>query len=117
MTRGPCDRLDDIIERIHAATKAEDLLEVAEAQGHHDLAATITDAILYDLLIIGEAIKALPLALIESHSEVPWSLIARLRDRLAHHYFDIDLSLIRSTLDHPLRILSIACLELRDRHC
>ena len=46
MSRDPCDRLDDIIERIDAATKAEHLLAQAEAANNRELASTLINAIL-----------------------------------------------------------------------
>ena len=117
MSRDPCDRLDDIIERIDAATRAEQLLAQAEAANNRELASTLIDAILYDLVIIGEAINALPEEFRVNQGDVPWSLAAKLRDRLAHHYFNVDLSIIRQTLDTPLATLRAACFKLKDRFC
>lgn len=117
MTRSPCDRLIDIIDRIDAATRAEYFLAHAEAEHNEDLAATLIDAILYDLLVVGEAIKALPTEWKVHCEDVPWSLAAKLRDRLAHVYFAINLSIIRKTLDSPLTELRSACIELRRLYC
>lgn len=117
MSRDPCDRLDDLIERIDAATRAERLLEQAEASNDQELVSTLTDAILYDLVIIGEAIKSLPGEFKSHQGHVPWSLASKLRDRLAHHYFDVDLSIIRQTLDTPLATLRAACFKLKDQFC
>jgi uncharacterized protein with HEPN domain len=38
-----------------------------------------------------------------SQPEVPWSAAARMRDRLVHHYFDINLDVLWSTVtdDRP----------------
>jgi predicted nucleotidyltransferase len=41
--------------------------------------------------IVGEAAKHVSHDLRESHPEVPWLAAARMRDRLVHHYFDINL--------------------------
>lgn len=117
MSRDPCDRLDDLIERIDAATRAERLLEQAEASNDQELASTLTDAILYDLVIIGEAIKSLPGEFKSHQGHVPWSLASKLRDRLAHHYFDVDLAVIRQTLDEPFATLRCACSELKHHFC
>lgn len=43
------------------------------------------------LLEIGEAVKALPAELLSSQPAIPWAQIARMRDHLAHRYFDTDL--------------------------
>lgn len=52
--------------------------------------------------IVGEAAKHVSPELRESHPEVPWSAAARMRDRLVHHYFDINLDLLWSTVKDDL---------------
>lgn len=44
------------------------------------------DAVIYKLIIIGEAVKRLPKAFREAHAEIPWRGIARLRDIVIHDY-------------------------------
>ena len=43
-----------------------------------------------DIEIIGEATKNLPAEWREAYPEIPWRNIARMRDKLTHHYFDTD---------------------------
>ncbi|MGH3832419.1 MAG: HepT-like ribonuclease domain-containing protein [Pseudonocardiaceae bacterium] len=58
--------------------------------------------------IVGEAAKHVSNDLRESHPEVPWSAAARMRDRLVHHYFDINLDVLWSTVTEDLpRLLAI----------
>ena len=47
-------------------------------------------AILYQVLIIGEATKRLSRELRDQHPEIPWNSMAGMRDILAHHYDEID---------------------------
>jgi len=70
------------------------------------------DALLYRLLVIGEAVKALPTDLLAREPTVPWDEIARLRDLLAHHYYRVDAQIIRRTVDVPLRDLRAAARRL-----
>jgi uncharacterized protein with HEPN domain len=42
------------------------------------------------ILIIGEATKRLSPAFIQAHPSMPWSDIARMRDKMTHHYRIID---------------------------
>ncbi len=48
--------------------------------------------------IVGEAAKQVSPATRARYSTVPWSAAARMRDRLVHHYFDIDLDVLWSTI-------------------
>lgn len=48
-------------------------------------------AVVYQLLIVGEAVKRLSSAFREAHTSVPWREIAGMRDQLIHGYDQIDL--------------------------
>ena len=60
------------------------------------------------LLEIGEAVKALPAEMLRSQPDIPWTQIARMRDHLAHRYFDTDHAVLRSTVDNDLQELERA---------
>src|SRR5258707_15538353 len=46
------------------------------------------------LEIIGEAVKRLPARLCEAYPNVPWRLVAGMRDRLSHGYDAIDYEIL-----------------------
>jgi uncharacterized protein with HEPN domain len=48
--------------------------------------------------IVGEAAKAVSEPTRARYPDVPWSLAARMRDRLIHHYFDIDFDRLWDTV-------------------
>ena len=52
--------------------------------------------------IVGEAAKQVTDATRAEHPDVAWSAAARMRDRLVHHYFDIDLDVLWVTITADL---------------
>lgn len=68
-----------------------------------DLSDGLTfDAIRIRLLEIGEAVKALPDDLLATQPSLPWRQIARMRDHLAHRYFDTTHAILQATVDEDL---------------
>ena len=55
--------------------------------------------------IVGEAAKQVSPEARAEMTEVPWSAAARTRDRLVHHYFDIDLDVLWQTVTEDLPAL------------
>ena len=55
--------------------------------------------------IVGEAAKQVSEPTRRAHPAVPWSAAARMRDRLVHHYFDIDLDVLWATITTDLPAL------------
>ncbi|ACX72263.1 protein of unknown function DUF86 [Methanocaldococcus vulcanius M7] len=51
-------------------------------------------AVIRSLEVIGEAVKNLPEDFINKYPQVPWKGMARLRDKLIHHYFGINYEII-----------------------
>lgn len=69
---------------------------VVEFRAGMDEAAFLKDmktqsAVLHQLLILGEAVKRLSPQFCQRHPEIPWRLIAGMRDRLIHEYDVVDL--------------------------
>jgi uncharacterized protein with HEPN domain len=54
-------------------------------------------AVLYQITVIGEAVKRLSQAFRERHPILPWSLMAGMRDHLIHGYDAIDLDEVWKT--------------------
>ena len=94
--------MSDIIMACDHALASAALLEDAESRRDASLEAIAFDAIAYNLIVVGEAFKAL-------RPEVPWVQIAGMRDVLAHRYVHVDATVVRSTVDSPLRELTAVC--------
>ena len=54
------------------------------------------------LQIIGEAARKLPAEFKERHPEVPWTKIIGMRHILVHQYFEIDVDLVWTLVEHHL---------------
>ena len=54
------------------------------------------------LQIIGEASRAISPELKAQHPEVPWAVIVRARNIIVHHYFGIDLDIVRGIVENDL---------------
>jgi uncharacterized protein with HEPN domain len=65
----------------------------------------VQDGVIRQLMVIGEAAKLLPADLRTMHADVPWSRMARMRDRLVHHYFGIDVEAVWLTVRDDLPVL------------
>ena len=52
--------------------------------------------------IVGEAAKQVTAETRAGRPKVPWSAAARTRDRLVHHYFDLDLDVLWTTVTEDL---------------
>ncbi|KKQ34955.1 MAG: hypothetical protein US50_C0030G0012 [Candidatus Nomurabacteria bacterium GW2011_GWB1_37_5] len=62
----------------------------------------IQDAIVFQIMQIGENSKLLSDEFKRSKSEIPWRLIAGMRDKIAHDYFDVDLKQVWSVVKDDL---------------
>lgn len=58
------------------------------------------------IIKIGENVARLSVDMTDRHLEVPWSLIKRMRDRLAHHYEGTDYEAVWDTLVVDLPTIS-----------
>jgi uncharacterized protein with HEPN domain len=56
------------------------------------------NAVIYNFLVIGEAVKRLPQTITDTYPEIPWRQIAGMRDKLTHTYFSIDYELVWKTI-------------------
>jgi uncharacterized protein with HEPN domain len=75
----------------------------------------VYDAVRVRLIEIGEAVKGISPELLEQEPDIPWSAIARMRDHLAHHYFDTDHAVVQDVVDNELDPLLRAVRTLSDR--
>ena len=96
-----------LVDVLHAARSAKQF-----AAGM-DRAAFLADAktqsaVLHQLLILGEAVKRLSPEFRAEHTQLPWKMMAGMRDVIAHQYDSIDLDEVWETLSRDLRTIIVA---------
>ena len=84
-----------------------DIEAAIDAIRSHPQRGDVSDGLIFDtvrirLLEIGEAVKALPEELLTTQPSIPWRQIARMRDHLAHRYFDTAHAILAATVDEDL---------------
>ena len=108
-------RIEDILDRIRRITFAEAQLTISESESSEEVAEMAFDAILYNLVVIGEAVKSLDSEMKARSPHIEWKEITGLRDLLAHQYFQIDVAVIQASIDQPLEEVRLACMNEQER--
>src|SRR2546428_10023889 len=90
---------DDSLRIQHLIEAAEKAVGFAASRGRPDLDEDELLCLGLTKLveIVGEAAKQVSESTRQAHPGVPWSVAAPMRDRLAHHYFDVNLDILWTT--------------------
>ncbi len=99
--------------------RLRDIVDAVDAIGNHLTRGDLHDGLVYDavrvrLIEIGEAVKGISPELLSTAPGVPWKEIARMRDHLAHRYFDTDHAIVQDVVANELEPLHVAVRELLD---
>ncbi len=62
-------------------------------------------AVVRKLEIIGEATKNIPYEIRQKYKSLPWSDMAKMRDKVAHFYFGIDYEIVWKTVKESLPLI------------
>ena len=90
-----------LLDIAHAARAVLSFIEgMDEAAFRGDLKTQA--AVQHQIMIIGEASKHLTPAFRETHPDIPWNAIARMRDRLIHGYGTVDLGVVWRTASEAI---------------
>lgn len=97
----------------HDASRLRDIIEAIDAIRNHLTKGDLSDGLVYDavrvrLIEIGEAVKDVSPEVLDDEPEIPWKAIARMRDHLAHRYFDSDHAIVQDVVDNELAPLLAA---------
>ncbi len=61
-----------------------------------------SDAILFNLAVLGEAAKTVPAHVRDAYPEIPWASMAMTRDKVIHHYHGIDWTTVADIVENVL---------------
>ncbi len=77
--------------------------------GYKDFVADdkTSSAVVRQLEIIGEAAKNIPREIRAKHKEIPWSDLAKMRDKIIHFYFGVDYEIVWKVVKERLPVLKI----------
>lgn len=92
-------------ERIQDILNAIDSIQSRTADMSFDQFSqdeTIVKAVLYDLIVIGEAAINIPADVQALAPELPWRLMSDMRNIMAHEYFQVNLRITWSTIQNNL---------------
>ncbi|MDD4255030.1 MAG: DUF86 domain-containing protein [Methanofollis sp.] len=74
----------------------------------------VQDAVIRNLMVIGEAVKLIPEPLKERRADISWRIIAGLRDILIHAYFEVHTEIVWDIVRNKLPELQRAVREMLD---
>ena len=94
-------RLQDILEAID---------NIFQYVGSDDMTMVTSDkmryhAIVYNIMIIGEAAYKLSQDFVSTHPQVPWQDIADMRHHLVHGYYQVDSRIVWTVIQNELQPL------------
>lgn len=98
MTRATRVLLEDILDSLD---RIQDYTS-GVSEGEFRARPLLQDAVLYRIMIVGEAVKGLPADVRGERPEIDWTAIAGMRDVLIHEYFRVDLALAWQVMQRDL---------------
>ena len=100
-----------LTEIVDACERIIELLagrNVADVEANRD----VRDALLWNYTVLGEAASKVSERLKDAHPSVPWNDPVRLRNRIVHGYWSIELDILASTAeqDLPGMLAAVRCI-------
>jgi uncharacterized protein with HEPN domain len=98
------------LQRLHDIREAIKAIQEHIAEGSFD--RKTSDAVLYNLVVIGEAAAQISDETRARAPEIPWPKVVGLRNLIAHEYFRIDLEIIEAIVSEQLDQLDTTAARL-----
>jgi len=74
--------------------------------------AMLQSAVVYQLLVIGEAAHGVSREFQARHSDVPWKLMIAMRNKLIHDYIEIDIEVVWEAASRDIPLLKESLIQL-----
>ncbi|PSN19104.1 hypothetical protein C7271_09080 [filamentous cyanobacterium CCP5] len=89
---------------LDAARFAQNIQDLMQGIDRHHFNSDLRtqSAILYQLTVLGEAVKRLSMEFRQRHLEIEWKAIAGLRDKVTHQYDQVDLDIVWETVQRDI---------------
>jgi len=97
-SRSARERIQDILIAIDSIQRCTAGMNFNE----FSLNEIVVKAVLYDLIVIGEAAINIPNDIRSLAPELPWRLMSDMRNIMAHEYFQVNLRITWSTIQNNL---------------
>lgn len=95
--------VDDILRSIE---KCERFVEGYDFEAFKEDDKTVS-ACVHEIEVIGEAAKQIPYEITKQYLNIPWSLMAKMRDKMIHWYFEIDEEIVWKVIKEQFPTLKI----------
>jgi uncharacterized protein with HEPN domain len=91
-------RVQDILQA------GQDIADFTEGLSFEDFQGNkiLVQSVLYNFVIIGEAAANIPDEVKVLHPDIPWRIMADMRNVMAHEYFQVNLAVVWQTLRRSL---------------
>ncbi|MCL4547024.1 MAG: DUF86 domain-containing protein [Bacteroidetes bacterium] len=108
--------LSDSIRKQHMLDAIDEALSFASGKTRTGLDADrmLVLSLIKEIEIIGEAASKISENYKANFSEVPWTDIVGMRNRLIHGYFEVDLNILWNTITKDLPFLKTKLQEITD---
>jgi uncharacterized protein with HEPN domain len=111
MSRDPAVALGDILECLSRV----DTFSAGLTEAAFSADMLVQDGIIKNLMVIGEAVKRVPVEVRDRYPDVQWRRIAGLRDTLIHQYDGVDLPTVWDIVANELPRLRQQITEILER--
>ena len=91
-------RVRDILAAVEAIARYTDGMTCEELTADQRTA----DAVIRNLMTMGESIRWIPEPILDAHPDVPWHLMRAVRNVVVHEYFGVDARILWETVQGDL---------------